>query len=355
MVLNTGHDRLLEASHSSSGEQVERDLVGGIGADLRDVMVLTTLGSRTTAGIYLMFGPNVEQVVSEADVGNTGSILYGNNGRMYMDTSGDIVTVTGTKQFGITSFTNVTRYGSGTGNFDIDFAVAEGDGTFGSFTTLSAANLTTAVSGFSDLLNNGVTIKYRFTRTASNLSDYLSQIKIDCTINPTFEIPFEITDLYSSYSYSLHAVRDLRGAEIVGDLEFTVAGTYTITNSEIGSVSNSSGGAVVVNPVGTTTIGTNNGPDITINAAAVTVTLTGLVAGSEVRAYVGTNPATAVEIDSTESSGTTFQFSQTEAGNDGFIVIRALGYDFIKIPITYEAASQSIPIQQRVDRYYSNP
>ena len=89
-------------------------------------------------------------------------------------------------------------------------------------------------------------------------------------------------------------------------------------------------------------------------APPVTITMTNVQPNSEIRAYVGTNPATAVEIDGVENSGTSFTFSQTEAGNDGYIVVAAQDYENLKINITYIAQNQSIPIQQRFDRNYRN-
>lgn len=87
----------------------------------------------------------------------------------------------------------------------------------------------------------------------------------------------------------------------------------------------------------------------------IQLTLTGLVAGSEVRAYTGTDPATAVPVSGIESSGTSFTIEYTSAaGVAGFIVIVALGYQVIRLPITYPAVNSSIPIQQVIDRVYAN-
>lgn len=87
-----------------------------------------------------------------------------------------------------------------------------------------------------------------------------------------------------------------------------------------------------------------------------TLTLTGLVAGSEVRCYTGSDPATAVEIGGTESSGTSFSFSHSAGGVLGYIRIFALGYQPVNYdPYTYAAADTSILIQQTVDRNYVNP
>jgi hypothetical protein len=84
-------------------------------------------------------------------------------------------------------------------------------------------------------------------------------------------------------------------------------------------------------------------------------TMTDLKAGSEVRAYVGTDPLTCTEIAGIESSGTSFTFDHNVGGQAGYIRIISLGYIDIYLPITYQSANQSIPIQQQLDRQYSNP
>jgi hypothetical protein len=86
------------------------------------------------------------------------------------------------------------------------------------------------------------------------------------------------------------------------------------------------------------------------------VTLTGLVAGTEIHAYVGTDPATATEVGTpTESSGTSFTFIQSNAGSAGYITITKPGYKWLNIPITYGATDVSIPIFQIADLGYLNP
>jgi hypothetical protein len=83
--------------------------------------------------------------------------------------------------------------------------------------------------------------------------------------------------------------------------------------------------------------------------------ITGLVSGSEVRIYVGTDPLTAIELDGVESSNTTFSTTHNNAGEDGYIVIFSTGYVPIRIPITFSSSPVSIPIQQNIDRVFDNP
>lgn len=89
----------------------------------------------------------------------------------------------------------------------------------------------------------------------------------------------------------------------------------------------------------------------------VKLSLLGLVPGSEVRAYQGTDPSTAIEVAGAESSGSSFviDFDQSLSGQTGFIVVFALGYQVLRIPITYPSDDSEIPIQQTIDRVYANP
>ncbi len=121
--------------------------------------------------------------------------------------------------------------------------------------------------------------------------------------------------------------------------------------------------AVFVNiPSGSVTINISGGSTPSYRTAGATVsivssanlTFSGLKAGSEVRAYVGTDPATAVEIGGIESSGTSFSFAQSVAGQSGYIMIFALGYISIYLPIVYSSLDQTIPVQQQADRQYAN-
>lgn len=90
----------------------------------------------------------------------------------------------------------------------------------------------------------------------------------------------------------------------------------------------------------------------------VTATLgfTGLVTGSEVRVYTGSDPSSSVEIGGIEStSGSTFSLSQSNSGQTGYIVILAMGYQPIYLPYTFKSVDETLLIQQVIDRNYTNP
>ena len=104
---------------------------------------------------------------------------------------------------------------------------------------------------------------------------------------------------------------------------------------------------------GTTTLALQNAATRSLDS--YNVTLTGLQPNSEVRAYTGTDPTTAVEIAGVELSGSGFTFSHAVPGAAGYIQLIALGYNALQIPITYSAGDVSFPIQQNLDRNFLNP
>lgn len=72
----------------------------------------------------------------------------------------------------------------------------------------------------------------------------------------------------------LSGVFDLDGHNITGSLTITTAGTYNLTDCVVTEVINTSGGAVIINALGSTNITTNTGPNITINQTiSITVTV----------------------------------------------------------------------------------
>lgn len=99
-----------------------------------------------------------------------------------------------------------------------------------------------------------------------------------------------------------------------------------------------------------------NQPTYYYPLSTANLSFTGLVPGSEVRVYKGTDPATALEIGGIESTaGSTFSLSQSYAGESGVIVIFAMGYQPIYLNYTFSDTDENILIQQVVDRNYTNP
>ncbi len=94
------------------------------------------------------------------------------------------------------------------------------------------------------------------------------------------------------------------------------------------------------------------GDTVNIITGQTTVTLTGLVSGTEVRVYDAGDGSV---IDGIESSGTSFAFSDTATN---VVDIRIFHVDYLEADIegfTIPGSNTSIPVQQVFDRNYNNP
>lgn len=127
------------------------------------------------------------------------------------------------------------------------------------------------------------------------------------------------------------------------------------SGSTSAAVYNNSGGAVIIQVTGGSQPSVRNGASATTDVqSSANVTISGLVADSEVRAYTGTDPATAVEIAGTESStGTSFTFTQSSSGVAGYIQIFHVEYQPIYLLYTYLGTNDTITVQQIKDRQYA--
>lgn len=139
----------------------------------------------------------------------------------------------------------------------------------------------------------------------------------------------------------------------VGNL-FTGYGADTTGDA---AIFNNSGTAITINITGdgdTPTYRNGTGATTTI-VNSRTLTLSGLVATSEVRIY---ETGTTTELTGIEDSSTSFAYSYpfADAGNGVDIVILHVDYVYYRIDnYLLSTTSTSIPIQQRFDRNYVNP
>jgi hypothetical protein len=153
----------------------------------------------------------------------------------------------------------------------------------------------------------------------------------------------------------LEEVIDFDDVTIVnGKMEFEKAGTYNATNCNIAEITNTSGGSITLNSNGSNFL-INTGPNINVVTSSQ-LTFTGLVVGTEVRLYQGTNPQTATDVAGIENvTDSTYTIIHGAGGVNGYARIFSIGYDDIFLNLTpIPAEDTSIPIQQRVDRWYKN-
>ena len=150
-------------------------------------------------------------------------------------------------------------------------------------------------------------------------------------------------------------------------IELTTAGTYNFSNvtftgggadeTTTADIYNNSGGAITINVVGggsAPSVRNGSGASTTVNSA-VTLTLSNLINGSEIRIF---NAGTGIELAGVESvTGGQFQYTYNYSGDfDVDIVILSLNYLNQKLKsVTLSSTPSTIPIQQTVDRQYNNP
>ncbi len=300
-------------------------------------------------------------VVSEVDgvIFIAGDIKIGNGSTTtYFEDDGDIAVF---KDLSVNStLYNIEFVDTATGYTNVDI-----DG--GTYSAAGSQNFTfdasdTDINSFSlvgkQIANAGL-IKFAAGQTIDN-TVFVNCDQIDPSTS-TFELNtitnYTGTDGALLYPTTTTNISDITLINCDDGVECDTATTYAMLNMVFtdctNDINNTSGGAVTINASGTSNPTTETG-DTTINNTK-SLTLTGLISGSEVRAYVGTDPDTSVAVDGVESSGTSFVISHQEGGNDGYIQIHKEDYESKTIWLTYPSSDGSIPIQQDFDRNYRNP
>jgi len=189
------------------------------------------------------------------------------------------------------------------------------------------AEMTAMVKGHTALLNSAPVI----TGTSTNLCTYEYQIDTGSGWNGTWK--------------TLNAAT--LSAETISPTGFKLKFKGTLTSAGTAQIQS-------IKVLTGSTLAAQTDNLYTLDTAQLS--FTGLATGSEVRVYAGTDPATATEVGGTEATGgSTFSLSHSVAGQDGYIVILAMGYQPVRFNYTFKSTDDSILIQPVVDRNYNNP
>lgn len=149
-------------------------------------------------------------------------------------------------------------------------------------------------------------------------------------------------------------------------IRITTAGTYTFSGHTFSAntvdIDNASGGAVIINATNGCNVSTFSnsvgGGTVVINNSK-TLTITGIVTGSEVRIYSrngdGSNNLELAGIENT--AGTTFVYNYNYVAATAVnIVVFNTAYQYYSVNnYTLAATDASLPVQQIADRQYFNP
>ncbi len=143
-------------------------------------------------------------------------------------------------------------------------------------------------------------------------------------------------------------------------IKITTAGTYTFDNLQFSGssydIENASNGVVTGSCISgsnaTTYINTGGGSTFIVNTKVLT--LTGLIAGSEI--VILEAGTTNVLVDE-ETGGTSYDYGYNYIANTYIdIIVHSLGYEYMVI-LNYllPSTNSNIPVSQRIDRNYYNP
>ena len=141
----------------------------------------------------------------------------------------------------------------------------------------------------------------------------------------------------------------------------TAPGTYIFSGHQFSGntydIENSSAGLVTINATNGCNVSTfiNTGGGSTVINNQATLTLSGIVNGSEVRIFTH---GTTTELGGVESvTGNQFVFTYNyAAGTYVDIVVHNLYYLYYRLDnVLLGATNATIPVQQTIDRQYSNP
>lgn len=163
----------------------------------------------------------------------------------------------------------------------------------------------------------------------------------------------------------LEDVVNLTDVTINGDLTIQTRGTYSFVGVTVtGDIINTDSGVgsnVTINATGGSVLSTTEpgtGDGLVNIVQAVNITLTDVIADSEVRLFLGTqaNAAAATEIDGVESSGTSVTLTHNNVGQAAYIVVHKENYvTKYFVFASLSGTDTSIPAGQQFDTGYVNP
>lgn len=160
----------------------------------------------------------------------------------------------------------------------------------------------------------------------------------------------------NALEYPLESIADISNCNFYNNTNailIATANTYTFDNLKFSGntydINNTSGGTVIINATNGSNPSTYLGT-VTINNA-VTLTITGLVSGSEIRIM---QAGTQAVVDGIESSGTSFAYTYNyPTGYNVDIQIISKGYEILWFGnLTLGSSASSLPVTQQVDRNY---
>lgn len=288
----------------------------------------------------------------------SGNAKFSNSGRLYIGTAGAYAEYTWPhKIYGISAFRKLAYKASGLalGNdlttlygLKVEYAINTGAG-YGAYKEATPKNLTSETLPDPEI---GFNLKIKLTAVPFMLySTRTSKFVIGETINGITSGATAVLD--GEENGAAGTVGTLRLSSVTGTFipgEIIRSG---VTNRATNVATNTFAlGPSFTSYIDALTIFTTVDKTAKYPQSSPSITLTGLQTGSQIDFINDSN----VILGGTASSGTSFEFTYDYFGDEDVrIVIQNLGYEYLSLSTTLTAESTTIPVQQQVDRNYSNP
>ena len=250
------------------------------------------------------------------------------------------------------SFENLTGVLSLDGNHDYNGMSMSGCSGVNVADGSSLKSLTSVLSGAIDLnatalLSNSIIIEN--TAVAAVLCPDLGNVT-DCSFTSdgtgyAVDLGTGITTQTMSWNNAFSNYAASGGTDANKVIKVAVADNNTLT------INNDAGGDLSVHNAST-----GNGA-VSVVSGQVTLTLTPLIANTEIRIYEAGTQTPAAGTSFIEDSGASFGYTYTYApATEVDIVIHHIDYEYIKLTnILLGSGNANLPVTQSSDRWYSNP
>ena len=207
------------------------------GAQGTGVDSLSVMGIRNTAnggavektdGMFqLRMSPTSEQTDYYTEVTKTGIVVFNNNNRLYIQNANDVIELESFVHNNVSSITSgVTKRGNGVSSYNVTVKMRRPDGTYTSYVAANQSDMQTAYASLASDTLNRVQFKFRIEKNATNLTDYLQSLSIDCSLTG------------DDYPFSLYLPSTLRLTGLQNNSEVRIYQSGTTT--ELAGIENSS-------------------------------------------------------------------------------------------------------------------
>ena len=183
----------------------------GFGAEYNQCMIKATLSTAVGTGtdctsshfniteddtkgrFEMRMSPVLNEFGYYSEVIKTGKIVFNQNNRMYIENAGDQVILTGRVHYGIDNFTSASKGGSTVTQYSVECSMRRPNGVWAAWQSYTTANMSAQLSGLESDAEKRVQVRFRITKTTTNLTAYLNYIYSNTDVDNTIKYPFIVS------------------------------------------------------------------------------------------------------------------------------------------------------------------